>query len=278
MRLQRSRLAFGIIELLVVLAIIAFLIALLVPAVQKVREAATRTQSMNNLKQIGLSFHAFHDSYKKFPFNGSDAAVNNVKYSKEAKANDINSGSWGFQVLPFIEQQQLFQQVNRTVGVPTYLCPARGRPMIEEKGGAWTDYFYNNYLNDAPNAHKPDNADKKLRFAQIADGTSNTIMLGHGNISTKEYKSNMKVTLSSNVFDGGTFGTARAGKGANADPAGVMLSRDSEKAPEPGSWGGPLAQGGLFVLCDGSARMISYTFANLGAALTPNGNEAVQID
>src|SRR5437016_6935501 len=104
------RQGFTLIELFVVIAIIAILIALLLPAVQKVREAASRTQSMNNLKQIGISFHNFHDTHNRLPFNGSDTAVGNVKYKAQAEGNNVTSGSWGFQILPYIQQTHPFHK------------------------------------------------------------------------------------------------------------------------------------------------------------------------
>ena len=266
-RNTRKRSAFGLIELLVVLAVIAMLIALLVPAVQRVREAATRTQSINNLKQIGLGSIAFADSNKGLlPFNGT----------KVAKGGDKESGSWGFQILPYLDQNPLFKDPDRKVAIPTYLCPGRGRPGVETSngGGAWTDYFFNNYLNDPMQAEKPDAPYAKTKYPKgIPDGVSNTVFYGQGNISTKEYKNTADVTLSCNIFVGGNAGTMRSGKNGAADPAGVTLERDSEKAPTAGSWGGPFAHGALIGMCDGSVRTYAYTTENFGAALTPAGNE-----
>jgi len=104
--MSKRRIGFTLIELLVVIAIIAILIGLLLPAVQKVREAAARTQCTNNLKQQGLALHGHHDTFGKFPGSWD------YEPPKPPQRPTAVANSWGVYILPFVEQDVIYKQFN----------------------------------------------------------------------------------------------------------------------------------------------------------------------
>ncbi|MCA9036746.1 MAG: DUF1559 domain-containing protein [Planctomycetaceae bacterium] len=173
---------FTLIELLVVIAIIAILIALLLPAVQQAREAARRTQCRNNLKQLGLALHNYHDVHLCFPFGHSD---NNGKYSAIS------------QLLPYFEQGNVYALIDfslphdhannavaRLTELPMLRCPSDFENPLASRGGA-TNYMMNKGAGvlwgapTGPNAILPAQNGvmyfgSRVRFRDITDGTSNT--------------------------------------------------------------------------------------------------------
>ena len=201
------RAGFTLVELLVVIAIIGILIALLLPAVQAAREAARRSQCVNNLKQVGLAYHNYHDTFKTFP--RYDYGVNTAACGEAA----CGANTWwvGFtahtMVLPYVEQGAIYDRIDwssrptdtvndtnlmRTVQINSYVCPSEG-PFYDVNFKGSTNYF----ISEGPCFGNVGLADQNGFFRRdletairdVRDGTSNTIALaeiikGDGN-STK---------------------------------------------------------------------------------------------
>jgi prepilin-type N-terminal cleavage/methylation domain-containing protein len=193
-----ARHGFTLIELLVVIAIIAVLIALLLPAVQKVREAASRTQCRNNLKQIGLALHMFHDGTGAFPPGYFDP-------TPWPQPDNGPGWGWGYFLLPYLEQENLFKQINFNldVGDPAnagpaatflkvFYCPSDANlttfTITDGALRSWTlaqaSYVACNGNDGVDDFTTPPHtgafvrATRGYRIADIPDGLSNTFFVG----------------------------------------------------------------------------------------------------
>lgn len=209
--MSRVRRGFTLIELLVVIAIIAVLIALLLPAVQQAREAARRTQCKNNLKQIGLALHTYHDTYNRLPISQAMA--------KNPAGLNYLQRTWGRSILPFVDQATIFNHWDWSKGhasgtnraltatpIAIFKCPSSVAPTVITVTGTGADvddpagptfqagvmeYFGNSVNWDFPG--RPAGANdaevaqiqgmipyhtEGIKFAEVTDGLTNTAMVG----------------------------------------------------------------------------------------------------
>jgi prepilin-type N-terminal cleavage/methylation domain-containing protein/prepilin-type processing-associated H-X9-DG protein len=193
--IRRLRCAFTLIELLVVIAIIGVLIALLLPAVQKVREAANRVRCKNNLKQIGLAFQNHHDSYGYFPTGGWDWNTPPTFIGGQPAIGNDQQAGWGFQILPFLEGDNAWKggpgatdldRILVAVGTPNkvFFCPSRRSPQTltfsdpDYLNGTVATHALCDYAGSNLEGSGVVETDPAVRIADITDGTSNTLMVG----------------------------------------------------------------------------------------------------
>lgn len=200
MSTKRNSHGFTLIELLVVIAIIAVLIALLLPAVQQAREAARRTQCKNNLKQIGLALHNYHDAFQTFP----------PGYIANANTSQTTPGwGWCSMLLPYLDQTPLYNQLNfnlpveapsnrpaSSTRIPMFLCPsdlytggtfnitsdpANSVVVMPASPSSYAGCTGND-ASDVDDRTTGGNGvlfrNSRVRFADIRDGTTNTIAVG----------------------------------------------------------------------------------------------------
>lgn len=277
---MRRRAGFTLIELLVVIAIIAILIALLLPAVQQAREAARRSQCKHNLKQIGIAMHNYHDVYTTLPM-GTNSQIYGPFVAILPSMDSSNLQNL-YDFDEYYTAPDNADAINTVV--PTFLCPSMvlRRPIPDtvcNEGGAPDSYGVSmgtsNFAEDGLfSAYAGFTAPQKIKFRDITDGTSNTIMCGEFNMQLEDY-------LWSGFSCGAKAGQTRWGahRWAVGYP-GVSLGHTGgdfnvNLSANRSTWRSDHAGGAHFLLADGATRFVSESVdaETLDALATRAGEE-----
>lgn len=279
--LRNRQVGFTLVELLVVIAIIGILVALLLPAVQAAREAARRTQCNNNLKQLALGLHNYHDTFRKFPAG-----------YYQIPTGAANESTWITHILPFIEQKPLYDGITAWVAfgspspgtgvhkvtstfIPGLLCPSDVEVQLALTHWARGNYAGNNGIGPmftegqnsvarGPVGVFPQNVSRNM--AEILDGTSNTAMVGE---LLKSPGDDFRGVM--HYPEGPLYHHNQAPNSKVPDQFRTSLCKSIPRAPCTGTytaWNNrsivlsarSLHPGGVnLALCDGSVRFVSNT-------------------
>lgn len=304
-RRSGERIAFTLIELLVVIAIIAVLIGLLLPAVQKIRETSARMLCANNLKQLALAVHGYHDNFQGIP------PIRGQGYLP----------TWYVRILPFVEQKALAENWNMTLkysqnsdaarqaGSPTFYCPTRGRKDVlslqmdtswnsgndtnENPPGIVGDYaacmgtfadrqFFQAGGNGAFMVASPQNG-SRTKWKSVRDGLSNTLLVGEKHVA-KDFQGN------GNYGDGSLYNgtwviySARCagledplalGPDDVSDSSGANDATSKYGARKFGSWHYGVVN---FAFCDGSVRSLAVNVDLTSLSQLSRRNDGEVID